>query len=43
MARKPGLHVDEGIYHVVLRGNGGKEIFFDEENRLHFYLLLQSV
>ena len=42
MARKPRLHVDEGIYHVMLRGNGGQEIFFDDEDRLHFYLLLQQ-
>ena len=42
MARKPRLHLDEGIYHVMLRGNGGQEIFFDDEDRLHFYLLLQQ-
>ncbi len=42
MARKPRLHVDEGIYHVMLRGNGGQEIFFDDEDRLQFYLLLQQ-
>lgn len=42
MARKPRLHLDEGIYHVMLRGNGGQEIFFDDEDRLHFYMLLQQ-
>lgn len=42
MARKPRLHVDGGIYHVMLRGNDGQAIFFDDEDRYHFYLLLQQ-
>ncbi len=42
MARKPRLHVDEGIYHVMLRGNGGQAIYFDDDDRLHFYLLMQE-
>ena len=41
MARKPRLHVPGGLYHVILRGNGGQDIFFDDEDRYHLYLLLQ--
>lgn len=33
MARKPRLHVEDGIYHVMLRGNGGQEIYFDDDDR----------
>lgn len=42
MARKPRLHVPGGLYHVILRGNGRQDIFFDREDRYHFYLLLQE-
>ena len=28
------------FYHVMLRGNGGQEIFFSEDDRHHFYFLL---
>ena len=31
-----------GVYHVILRGNGGQNIFFIEEDRNHIYLLLQE-
>jgi chromosomal replication initiation ATPase DnaA len=40
MARKPRLHVPGGLYHVRLRGNGGQDIFFDDEDRYHLYLLI---
>jgi putative transposase len=30
MARKPRIHVPGGVYHVILRGNGGQPIFFGE-------------
>lgn len=40
MARKPRLHVPGGLYHVMLRGNGGQDIFVDEQDRYHLYLLL---
>ena len=33
MARKPRLHLAGGLYHVMLRGNNGKNIFFDNEDR----------
>ena len=42
MARKTRLHHDGGVYHVMLRGNGGQDIFFDNADRRHFYLLLQQ-
>jgi len=41
MARKPRLHVPGGLYHVMLRGNGGQDIFFGHEDRYHLYLLIQ--
>ena len=42
MARKTRLHHDGGVYHVMLRGNGAQDIFFDNDDRRHFYLLLQQ-
>ncbi len=33
MARKPRVHVPGGVYHVILRGNGGQDIFFRKEDR----------
>ena len=42
MARKPRLHVTGGVYHVMLRGNAGQVIFFDDDDRYRFYLLLQQ-
>ena len=40
MARKPRVHVPGGIYHVMLRGNGGQDIFFEPEDRGEIYRLL---
>jgi len=42
MARKPRVHIDGGYYHVMLRGNGGAEIFLSDDDRYHFYHLLQE-
>ncbi len=42
MARKPRIHVDGGFYHVMLRGNGGDDIFFSNGDRSRFSLLLQE-
>ncbi|TLS67967.1 transposase [Mariprofundus erugo] len=42
MARKPRLHVDGGLYHVMLRGNGGQVIFIDTTDRSRFYYLIQE-
>lgn len=42
MARKPRIHAPCAYYHVILRGNGKQDIFFDEPDRYRFYLLLQE-
>ena len=42
MARKPRIHYPGALYHVILRGNAGQNIFFDEKDRCRFYLLLQE-
>jgi len=42
MARKPRLHVAGGVYHVMIRGNGEQDIFYDVEDRSHLYVLLQQ-
>jgi REP element-mobilizing transposase RayT len=40
MARKPRIHLPGGVYHVMLRGNGGQEIFLDPADGAHFLELL---
>ncbi len=42
MARKPRIHVPGGVYHVMLRGNGGGRIFFSEGDYRHLYGLLEE-
>lgn len=42
MARKPRIHYPTAFYHVILRGNGRQDIFFDEQDRYRFYLLMQE-
>jgi len=42
MARQPRLHIPGGIYHVILRGNGGQDVFFAKGDRTQFPLLLQE-
>ena len=42
MARKPRIHFPGAVYHVILRGNGGQDIFYSEEDRFRLYLLLQE-
>jgi len=42
MARKPRIHYPGAFYHVILRGNGGQEIFYSKADRSRFYLLLQK-
>ncbi len=34
MARKPRIHLPGGVYHVLLRGNGGQKIIngYTDEN-----------
>jgi len=42
MARKPRMHVPGGVYHVMLRGNGGQKIFYANEDYARVYLLLHE-
>lgn len=42
MPRKPRLHVPGGVYHVFLRGNGRRAIFFDAEDRSRWETLLEA-
>ena len=42
MPRKPRIHYPGALYHVMLRGNAGDPVFFDESDRYRFYLLLQE-
>lgn len=42
MPRKPRLHYPSALYHVILRGNSRQDIFFEDEDRYRFYLLLQE-
>lgn len=42
MARKPRIHFPGAVYHVIIRGNGGQDIFFAKQDRTKFYLLLQQ-
>ena len=39
MVRKPRLHSPGGVYHVLVRGNGGQDIFFDDDD---LYRLTQA-
>ncbi len=40
MARKPRLRIPGGIYHVLLRGNDGQDVFLTNGDRSHFYGLV---
>jgi len=42
MARKARVHLPGGYYHVMLRGNGGNDIFFSDADRSRFVLLVQE-
>ncbi len=42
MARRSRIHVPGGLYHVILRGNGGQDVFFGDEHRYRLYLLMQE-
>ena len=42
MARKARVYCPGAFYHVILRGNSGQTIFFDDRDRMRFYLLLQE-
>jgi len=42
MARQPRIHVPGGLYHVMLRGNGGQDVFFASEDRCRLFFLIQE-
>ena len=42
MARKPRIHYTGALYHVMLRGDGGMDIFDDDRDRYRFFLFLQE-
>ena len=42
MARKPRIHYPGAHYHVMLRGNGGMEIFGDDQDHCRLLLILQE-
>lgn len=42
MARKRRYHIPGAFYHVMLRGNDGQTIFFKDEERCRFCLLIQE-
>jgi putative transposase len=41
MARKPRIHFPGAVYHVILRGNAGQDIFTADQDRYRLYLFLQ--
>ena len=42
MARKPRVYYPGALYHVILRGNDGRWIFYDDHDRIRFYSLVQE-
>jgi putative transposase len=40
MPRKPRIFYPGAVYHVILRGNAGQDIFADSKDRRYFYRLL---
>jgi len=42
MPRKPRIHNPGAVYHVIMRGNAQKDIFFNAEDRRRFLALLQN-
>jgi len=42
MARKPRIHLPGGVYHVMLRGNGGQEIFPGDKDYAYLYGLFDE-
>lgn len=42
LARRARGHYPGAVYHVMLRGNGGHDIFFDDSDRIRFYDLLEE-
>ncbi len=42
MPRKPRIHYSGAFYHVMLRGNGGENIFFENDDREKFLSLISE-
>ncbi len=42
MARRKRFHLHSAIYHVMLRGNDGQQIFFSDADRYRMCLLIQE-
>ncbi|OIO66163.1 MAG: transposase [Zetaproteobacteria bacterium CG_4_9_14_3_um_filter_49_83] len=42
MARKSRVHLPSGFYHVMMRGNGGSDIFFSTADRTRFLFFIQE-
>lgn len=42
MALGARIQYPTAVYHVMLRGRGGQDIFFDESDRLRFCGLLEE-
>lgn len=41
MSLRARIHYPGAVYHVMQRGNGGRDVFFDESDRIRFYDLLE--
>ena len=39
---KPRVHYISALYHVMVRGNSGQNIFADDDDRCRFYFFLQE-
>jgi REP element-mobilizing transposase RayT len=42
MARQPRIHLPGAVYHVMLRGKGGQDIFFENDDYTYLYGLLEE-
>jgi REP element-mobilizing transposase RayT len=42
MARKPRIHYPGAVYHVILRGDAGQDLFSQDKDRDRFYRLLDE-
>ena len=42
MARRASIHYPAAANHVMLRENGGQDVFFDESDRIRFYDRLEE-
>jgi hypothetical protein len=41
MARKPRIFYPGAVYHVLLRGKAGQNIFFEDKDHEYFYFLFE--